>query len=90
MLEAEDFESMCKILLPGENAPVSQEDGIESYLRRFCYRLERRLLRFTTQAPVAMYTFIALRRIEVNNIITVIEGVRYHVPQEEILKLLIL
>ena len=90
LLEATDFDSMCKAFLPHEHPPVTQEDGIESYLHQFCYHLERRLLRFTTQAPVAMYTFITLRRIEVENIITVIEGVRYHMPQEEILKLLIL
>lgn len=83
---------MFQILAPEENedAHVLEEDGIEPYTNRLCYQLERRLLRFTTKAPVAMFTFLTLRRIEVQNIIMVIEGVRYQMPQDEILKMLIL
>ncbi|HIS77442.1 MAG TPA: V-type ATPase subunit [Candidatus Merdivicinus excrementipullorum] len=92
LIRAEDFAQMFQILAPEENedAHVLEEDGIEPYTNRLCYQLERRLLRFTTKAPVAMFTFLTLRRIEVQNIIMVIEGVRYQMPQDEILKMLIL
>lgn len=92
LIKAETFEDMFHILSEGseESEQIPEEDGIEPYTNRLCYQLERKLLRFTTKAPVAMYTFLTLRRIEVQNIITVIEGVRYQMPQGEILKMLIL
>lgn len=91
-LAAKDYDSMLAALdfLSPSDQQWPEEDGIEPYTHQICYRLDRRLLRFTTSAPVAMYTFLALREIEVSNIITVIEGVRYQIPQEEILKMLIL
>ena len=89
LLSAETFADMCRILAP-EAGDMEEEDGIEPYVSRYMARFERRLLRFTTSAPVAMYTFLTLRRMEVRNIITVIEGVRYQLPQEEILGMLIL
>ena len=92
LLAAGNFQEMYRVLAPDadDKDQVPEEDGIEPYTSRLRYRLERRMLRFTTKAPVAMYTFLSLRRIEVQNIITVIEGVRYHMPQEEIMKMLIL
>ncbi|MGI5856524.1 MAG: V0D/AC39 family V-type ATPase subunit [Candidatus Merdivicinus sp.] len=92
VLAAEDYAGMLAALdfLSQESWQRPEEDGIEPYTHLLCYRLEKRLLRFTTNAPVAMYTFLALREIEVANIVTVIEGVRYQIPQEEILKMLIL
>lgn len=92
VLEAESYDEMLTALdfLSKNGERIPEEDGIEPYTHRLCYQLEKRLLRFTTNAPVAMYTFLALREIEVQNIVTVIEGVRYQVPQEEILKMLIL
>ncbi|MGI5893127.1 MAG: V0D/AC39 family V-type ATPase subunit [Candidatus Merdivicinus sp.] len=92
LLKADGFEEMCAVLRMSadEKSRISPADGIEPYTHRLCARLEGRLLRFTTSAPVAMYTFFTLRRIEVENIITVIEGVRYRLPQEEIMQMLIL
>lgn len=91
LVEAQGFEELCRQMsLDSAGGPLSEEDGVEPYTRRYCARLERRALRFATSAPVAMYTFFTLRRVEVENIITVIEGVRYHLPQEEIMKMLIL
>ena len=89
LLAAEDFAGMCRALTP-DGGNVSEEDGIELFINRNMAHLEQKQLRFTTSAPVAMYTFLTLRRIEVQNIITVIEGVRYQLPQEEILAMLIL
>ena len=65
------------------------EGFIELMTHSYRYRFDQKKLRFATNAPVAMYTFLTLRDIEVENDITVIEGVRYQIPQEEILHLLI-
>ncbi|WP_312642951.1 V-type ATPase subunit [Hydrogenoanaerobacterium sp.] len=54
------------------------------------YYMCRRYLRFATDAPTVFTAYMALCRIELNNITTIIEGVRYGVPPSEIKKMLIL
>lgn len=46
-------------------------------------------IRFSTHPPVVMLSYIFLTEIEVQNIIHVIEGVRYQLPEEETKKLLV-
>lgn len=76
-------------LLRGLPEGQPPEDFIELQTHSWRYRFDQRSLRFSTDAPVCMYAFLALRDLEVENIITVIEGVRYQLPQEEVLSLLI-
>ena len=89
---AGSFDEMWQILASKAKTgdPPDEMEGIEQYTHQSCYRMEQKLLRFTTEPPVAMYVFLTLRRMEVENIITVIEGVRYRLPQEEILSMLII
>lgn len=63
---------------------------IEDYTRRLMYLLNRRSVRFSTNAPIAFYAFNTLTQIEINNIKTIIEGIRYQVSSSEIERLLIL
>lgn len=94
ILNAKTIDEMvriAKIVPPGEDKPKNVPEGfMEFYTHSYCYHIYKRQMHGTTKAAVAMYTFIALRNIEVQNIITVIEGVRYGQPQDEILSLLIL
>lgn len=89
MLQAAEAGEMLRLakLFKGEGTP----DGsfIELLTHRYRFRFGKKKLRFATDAPVAMYAFLALRSMEVQNIITIIEGVRYQIPQAEILGLLI-
>ena len=86
-----EMTGIAKIVRPGEEPRKGVPEGfMEFYTHSYCYHIYKRQLHGTTKAAVAMYAFIALRNIEVQNIITVIEGVRYGQPQDEILSLLIL
>ncbi len=53
------------------------------------YHLNRRYLRFGDTAPVAFTSYMVLSELELKNITTIIEGIRYSVPSDEIQKLLI-
>ena len=54
------------------------------------YHMSRRFLRFATDAPTAFTAYMSLSRIELSNLTTIIEGVRYGVAPSEIKKMLIL
>ena len=46
-------------------------------------------MRFSTVAPLVYATYMSLHHIEIENIIHIIEGVRYHVAPESIEEVLI-
>lgn len=54
------------------------------------YRLATRYLHFASDAPTAFTAFTILCELELDNIVTIIEGVRYGLPPEEISSMLIL
>ena len=47
-------------------------------------------MRFSTSPPAVLYAFIILNNTEVENIIKIVEGIRYQVPISQIQSLLIL
>ena len=53
------------------------------------YNLCKRNMRYSSNPPVVLFSFILLAEIEVTNITHIIEGVRYNVPAEEISKLIV-
>lgn len=63
---------------------------IEDYTKRLRYIINRKLMRFSSNAPIAFYALMSLNQIEIENIITIIEGIRYEDSPSEIRKLLIL
>ncbi|MEG0093091.1 MAG: V-type ATPase subunit [Erysipelotrichaceae bacterium] len=62
---------------------------IEYDCERIKYNLSNRYMRFSNNAPLVFTVYLVLLSIEVNNLITIIEGVRYKVPVENISKMLI-
>lgn len=62
---------------------------IEYYATEIKYHLSERYMRFSTVAPLVYATYISLHNIEIENIIHIIEGVRYHVSPESIEEVLI-
>lgn len=54
------------------------------------YHLARRYLHFASDAPTAFTAFMILSELELDNITTIIEGVRYGVSAEEITSMLVL
>ncbi|MGI5965537.1 MULTISPECIES: V0D/AC39 family V-type ATPase subunit [Anaerotruncus] len=61
---------------------------IEGATGNIRYRLDLKRLRFSTDPQVVFTALMLLRTMEVENIIRIIEGVRYHLPPEKIEKLL--
>ena len=62
---------------------------IEYYTDSIRYNACRRYMRFSNVAPLVYYTFVTLLQFEVENLINIIEGIRYGVPPENIEKMLI-
>lgn len=63
---------------------------MEHYTRRLGYLLARKRMYFATEPPVIFYSLMVLIQLEVENLTTIIEGIRYALPPEEIEPLLIL
>lgn len=69
-------------------ADITQKD-VDTFAKCVLYRTYRKAIRMTTSPAVAMYCYVGLTRIEIDNITTVIEGVRYGVDADKITELLI-
>ena len=63
---------------------------IEYSTSQINYRVNKRFLRFATDAPTAFSAYLTLCDIELANVTAIIEGVRYDIPPSEIKKMLIL
>lgn len=70
-------------------------DGVEftyfeNYAARIKNQFNKKLMRFSTSPPAVLYAYIALNLIEIDNITSIIEGIRYQVPSSQIQKLLVI
>lgn len=70
---------------------LSQEsyDYIELATRELLYRLSLHALRFSVYPSVVMLSYVTLLEIELQNIIHIVEGIRYNVRTDAIQKLLV-
>ncbi|MDR1629054.1 MAG: V-type ATPase subunit [Oscillospiraceae bacterium] len=62
---------------------------IEYELNRIRYNLCRNYLRFSQSTATVFVSYMILSMVEIANITTIIEGIRYGVPHEEIKKMII-
>lgn len=62
---------------------------IEDLLDRIYYRINIRELRFSESSEVVVMSYLAVLRYEIKNLISIIEGIRYHVSVEKIRPLLV-
>lgn len=92
MLMAPTAEQVLKIL---ESSPyqfyVDDEEFvfIEYYGEKIKYNLAHRFMHFSNDAPIVFYSYYQLAELEIENLINIIEGVRYGVSADEIEKMLI-
>lgn len=70
-----------------QNTPFTY---VEDYTKRLKFLITRKLIHFSTSAPIAFYSLMTLTQIEIDDLTTIIEGIRYGVAPSEIEKLLIL
>ncbi len=87
--DKEKFKAILSDTYYGKRYPFDDVEYIENYTQRIIYNLSKHYLHFTINAPVAFYAYYYLSQIELSNIISIIECVRYDLSVEEIEKLLI-
>ena len=64
-------------------------NDLEQSARKLRYKYARSILRRSGSAPLSVYAFIFLLETEVQNIISIIEGIRYGVESNKIASLII-
>lgn len=94
VLETEGADAFLKELRNSKYAKYfgEEEDGflfIEYRADCIEYKLAKRCLHFASDAPTAFSAYMILSQLELENIVTIIEGVRYQVPPEETAALLV-
>lgn len=62
---------------------------VENYAQQIMFQYHKQLFMFTSSAPVAVTSFLQLKNIEIQNIIHIIEGIRYSLAPAQINKLLV-
>jgi V/A-type H+-transporting ATPase subunit C len=92
ILQETDIASIKKAIFDtyyGKMFKTYNFEFIEKYAQQATYEYHKRLLNFTFDTPVLVVSLMQLKRVEFNNIINIIEGIRYALPANEINKLLI-
>lgn len=73
----------------GRQIPQFEVESMEKQLAELRYKYAKITLRVSQSAPVSLYAIHFLFELEVENLISIIEGIRYKVPSGYIEKLLI-
>ena len=93
LLNAESAEEVRKFILCntryGKVLGNHKPEYVEDSAGRIEYSYSKKLFRFSSNPTVIFAAFTVLTEIEVKNLITVIEGIRYHLSINEISKMLI-
>ena len=70
-------------------AGADAEYDFQIQARRLLYSKLVHTLHFTQDSPALVFSFIQLRRIEMQNLIIIIEGIRYNVSMQSVRRLLV-
>lgn len=101
LLTDEQFESMINAVNADEVMRILKESCygkdyienesvcIEQTFQKMLYRRCRKTLRFSTNSGVVVVCYITLMETEVQNLVHIIEGIRYNLPAGEINRLLV-
>lgn len=93
MLDMEDFAAIKQFLLQTryrDKFSAGEEYlDVEGYTRRYFSRYCRHALQFSPYASVVFFSYYNLHQLELSNITTVIETIRYQLPPDQIKLLLI-
>lgn len=93
LAEAKNEEEFWKILLKNPfyaRFSPTGEESIEHFTDRLFASRCRHLLYFTTNSDLCFYTYLLLAQQEEQNVVTLLEGIRYGMNEDQIRKLLIL
>lgn len=74
----------------GKILQIDANKHIEYSFSMILYKLLKRKMRSSNDSDVILFSYMNLVNMEIENIIDIIEGIRYAIPKEEIVDLLIL
>lgn len=92
LIDAEDIDTFFDVFKETTYGKAGVSTDIlefERDLDQIIFVYNKKLMRFSTSPPAVLYAFIILNNIEVDNIIKIIEGIRYQVPVSQIEELLV-
>lgn len=89
LLAAPDAEAFQRLIQGTRAAVLSGLPFIEHSAARYRLRLSRQAFQLTRSPAVAFLAFLTVRQIELANVLSIVEGVRYSVPADEIRTLLV-
>lgn len=92
LLAAPKAEDVLKLLAESKYKLYIGSDDyvyIEYYTNEIRYHLAHRYMHFSTSAPMIFTAYLFIQEMEIANLVSIIEGVRYGVPYTDISKILI-
>jgi V/A-type H+-transporting ATPase subunit C len=92
MIDAKTSDDVMEILLGKtfykKYLDILDYTYVDSFVNRAAYRISKKYIRFSTFPSVVMLSYIFLLETETEDVVKIIEGVRYKLPPEEILSLI--
>lgn len=92
MADAPDLDSAMQIFSEtsyGKEFDPDKKDYIEHFFQTIKFEANKRLLAFSTSSHVSIISYLQLKRQEIDNIVSIIEGVRYGLSSSEISEVLV-
>ncbi len=92
IIQLSDPDTILKYLSTSEYQRFTNDKDyvyVEYYAGKIKYDLAKKMMYFSTEVPKVYVAFVILSEIEIENIINIIEGVRYKVDENEIKQMLI-
>lgn len=92
MVEAKDYEELEQIVLNSRYAHIF-EDRDDNYFEKnyleYIYNMHKRIMRVYPFSVSVLVSYFHLKEVEIRNIISIIEGIRYNIPADTIKKYLV-
>lgn len=87
MIQAEDTDELFRVLektIYGKSLNFDNSTSIEKCIQKYEFDWASKRMTFSTYPSVVMFCGILLARNEIQNIIHIEEGIKYHIPKNEI------
>ena len=86
----QDLDSLLRASFLGALSREGELEPVETLTLRMRDQASRRLLRYSTSAPVVLTAYATQMEVELSNIIHIVEGIRYQLPPQEIARMIVL
>lgn len=90
MANAKSTDELKEYIAQTPYAEIFAHDFFEKKASRYMYNLSKRLLRRYPYNYVSLTSFLRIKETEIDNIFSVIEGIRYSLPPDKIMSYLVL